>query len=171
MTVLRIRSMLPALALGLLVAGGLALPGASPRAEEGQGAETIRVTLDQAKLVKLPAGAETVVIGNPAIADVTVQKNGVMVITGKSAGRTNFIALDASGSIISESTLAVGAATAGRMVVQRGIARNTYDCSPECLPTVSLGDDNAYFGGVVGQVGQRDGMGKGTSGKADKEKK
>lgn len=174
MSVLRIPSVLAAVAAGALAAVSLAAGAGlatTARAEEAPALETIRVLLDQAKLVKLPTGAETVVIGNPSIADVTVQKNGVMVITGKAAGRTNFIALDASGSIISESTLSVGVSTAGRMLVQRGLAQNSYDCSPECLPTVTLGDAEAHFSGTVNQVGQRDGMGKGTNGKADKEKK
>ena len=42
-------------------------------------AETIVVVLDQAKIVRLPQTAQTVIVGNPGIADVTVQKNGVMI--------------------------------------------------------------------------------------------
>lgn len=123
-----------------------------------QALEAIPVALDQAKLVKLPAGAETIVIGNPAIADVAVQKNGVMVITGRSAGRTNFIALDSSGTIISESVVTVTNPTQGRVVVLRGVDQSTYDCAPNCLPTVSMGDDEKHFNRSIDQVGRRDGM-------------
>ena len=136
----------------------LVLTSAPVLAEDGSGKDAILVALDQAKLVKLPAGAETIVIGNPSIADVAVQKNGVMVITGKAAGRTNFIALDSTGTIISESVVTVTATMLGKVVVQRGLERSSYDCAPLCLPTVSIGDDEKHFNRSVDQVGRRDGM-------------
>ena len=67
--------------------------GASPARAE---TDLIAVTLDQAKIAKLPAGATTLIIGNPMIADVAMLKNNnSMVITGKGFGQTNLIALDA----------------------------------------------------------------------------
>lgn len=141
--------------------GTMAMLGLAVHAHAQQTApEAISVVLDQAKLVKLPTGADTIVIGNPSIADVTVQKNGVMVITGRAAGRTNFIALDQSGAIISESVLSVTVPTEGKLLVQRGLERNTYDCSPACLPTVSLGDEDKHFSLSINQSSQRDGMAK-----------
>ena len=63
----------------------------------------IAVTLDQAKIARLPAGATTLIIGNPMIADVTMLKNNnSMVITGKGFGQTNLIAIDAAGSVLEE---------------------------------------------------------------------
>ena len=61
------------------------------------GAQTIVVTMDQAKLARVPPRTATLVVGNPLIADVSVQAGGAMVITGKSYGLTNLIALDSSG--------------------------------------------------------------------------
>jgi Flp pilus assembly secretin CpaC len=133
------------------------------RAETPEAESGIRVVLDQAKLVKLPPGTETVVIGNPAIADVTVQRGGVMVITGRSPGRTNFIALDNGGTIISESQVSVAAPVIGRVLVQRGTEQASYDCAPNCLPTVSLGDDDKHFNRAVSQTGARDGMANGST--------
>lgn len=144
---------------GLLALAWLSL-GLVPHAalaEDKPASDAILVSLDQAKLVKLPAGAETIVIGNPTIADVAVQKNGVMVITARSAGRTNFIALDSSGAIISESVITVTNPTQGRVVVLRGTDQSTYDCAPLCLPTVSLGDDEKHFNRSIDQVSRRDG--------------
>jgi hypothetical protein len=141
-------------ALAAFGTGAATLPALS----EGAPREALTVSLDQAKLVRLPSGAETIVIGNPSIADVSVQKNGVMVITGRAPGRTNFIALDSSGSILSESMVSVTTGSPSQIVVQRGLERNTYDCSPACLPMVSLGDEEKHFGRSVDQVGKRDGM-------------
>lgn len=155
------------LALASLMLAALTAPS---RAESGADAG-IRVVLDQAKLVKLPSGTETVVIGNPAIADVTVQRGGVMVITGRSAGRTNFIALDGTGTIISESQVSVAAPEIGRVVVQRGIEASSYDCAPSCLPTVSLGDDDKHFTRAINQTTARDGLANGSSAQASKNEK
>ena len=55
------------------------------------GPDQIGVFLDQAKLLKLPNGTETIIVGNPAIADVTVQRNGVLIITGRLPGRRHFL--------------------------------------------------------------------------------
>ena len=65
-------------------------------------AADINVILDQAKLVKLPERVATIVIGNPLIADATVQTGGLMVITGKGYGATNIIALDRTGAVLME---------------------------------------------------------------------
>lgn len=146
--------------IGLISLLALGIPGKSAFAQGTKGVESamIEVLLDQAKLVQLPPGAETIVVGNPAIADVAVQKNGVMVITGKTTGRTNFIALDQAGSIISESVVAVTVTTAGRVVVQRGLDRASYDCAPVCSPTVSLGDEEKHFGRISEQATRRERM-------------
>ena len=64
------------------------------------GPDKIAVNVDQAKLVKLPAKVATIVVGNPLIADVTLQAGGVVVVTGKGYGATNFIAMDRAGDIL-----------------------------------------------------------------------
>jgi Flp pilus assembly secretin CpaC len=46
--------------------------------------DRIVVFMDQARLVQLPERAANVVIGNPLIADVSIQPGGLTVITGKS---------------------------------------------------------------------------------------
>src|SRR5688572_17905805 len=67
-----------------------------------QTGDTIKVYLDQARLLKLPDGTATLVVGNPLIADVAVQSGGTLVVTGKGYGNTNLIALDRSGALIME---------------------------------------------------------------------
>jgi len=110
---------------------------------------TIIVKVFQARIVKIPSGARTLVIGNPIVADVTLQ-NGVMIVTGKGYGETNFIALDNFGNPVAESTIRVVEAE-NNLVVQRGMERQSLSCAPRCEPTVQLGDDSKYFGEVSGQ--------------------
>src|SRR5687768_18119973 len=71
--------------------------------------ESVAVMIDHAKVLRLPERTQTVVVGNPIIADISVQKNGVLVLTGKSYGRTNLIALDNGGTLIAESMISVQA--------------------------------------------------------------
>jgi Flp pilus assembly secretin CpaC len=114
----------------------------------------LAVTVDRAKIIRLPDNTRTVIVGNPAIADVALQKNGVVVVTGKSFGETNLIALDASGTMLAESTLTVQAPTEAIVTVQRGLERQTYSCTPSCQPAVQLGDATSYFSTVKEQAQQ-----------------
>jgi hypothetical protein len=107
--------------------------------------EPVTVRLDQAKLLKLPDRTATLVIGNPLIADAAVQPGGVMVITAKSYGMTNIVALDRSGSTLSEYPIQVVGPGDTVVVVYRGIERETYSCSPNCERRITLGDTPAYF--------------------------
>jgi Flp pilus assembly secretin CpaC len=132
-------------------------------------AADIGVTLDQARLVKLPERVATIVIGNPLIADAAVQSGGLMVITGKGFGITNIIALDRSGAVLMEKTVEVVAPREELMVVYRGSVRETYSCSPVCEARIMPGDYDKFFDGIIGQTTNRSGMAAGTApAKSDK---
>lgn len=130
---------------------------AAPNAEASPAAngDTVAVTVDHAKVLRLPEKAQTVIVGNPTIADVTVQRNGVMIVTGKSYGVTNLIALDATGALLAESTVRVGAASDSILTVQRGLERESYSCTPACQPSAQLGDAKRFFDDTSGQSGAR----------------
>jgi len=118
----------------------------------------LQVVLDQAKVIRLPASASTVVIGNPAIADVTIQKSGIGIVTGKTYGMTNLIVLDGRGDMISEEQVIVKPADDAIVTVQRGLDRESLACTPLCERTVKLGDAAANFDAVTGQVNARSGL-------------
>jgi Flp pilus assembly secretin CpaC len=113
--------------------------------------ETLVVTIDQARIVNVPNGTEALIVGNAAIADLTLLKQGAtMIVTGKGFGETNFIALDDGGNPLAQSLIRVVGGNA--LVVQRGMGRQSYSCAPQCLPIVKLGDDADYFKDVAKQV-------------------
>jgi Flp pilus assembly secretin CpaC len=119
-------------------------------------AAEIAVSIDQAKLVKLPDRAVTLVVGNPLIADVSIQSGAVAVITGKGYGVTNIVALDSSGAILAEHLIAVhGPQDDDLVVVYRGTARNTYSCMPDCQPRITLGDSKGHFDDTLLQTVSR----------------
>ena len=125
------------------------------------GAAEITVFLDEAKLVKLPERITTIVIGNPLIADATVQAGGLMVITGKGYGTTNLIALDRAGVVLMEKSIEVLGPQANVVLVYRGIERESYSCTPDCERRINLGDSTAYFDAVIGQTVLRNGLAQG----------
>src|SRR5665213_3687177 len=83
-------------------------------------ADTIAVNVDQAKLVKLPGHVATIVVGNPLIADVTLQAGGIIVVTGKGYGATNFIAMDRSGEVLVDREIMVQGPTDQLVTIYRG---------------------------------------------------
>lgn len=139
---------------GHLVAAMMLLAGPTAYADE----DVITVNLDRAKVIQLPDKTSTVVVGNPIIADVTLLKrSNRMVLTGKGFGETNLIALDASGNALGESIIRVMPGTKS-LVLQRGMDRESYNCSPSCQPTVTLGDSSKYTGEIAGAIQSRNSM-------------
>lgn len=132
----------------------LSAPGTpGPTAAAGPGERIgLFVTINRAKVIRLPEKAQTVIVGNPAIADLSLQKNGIVVVTGKSYGATNLIALDGAGNMLAESLVSVVAQTDGLVVVQRAFDRYSYSCNPVCQPSVNLGDNKTYFEDARGQA-------------------
>ena len=129
----------------------------------GGAAETVTVVIDQAQLMQLPDRVGTIIIGNPLIADVSLQAGGTMVITGKGYGATNIIALDRNGATLMTTTIqVVGARDA--VVVYRGVDRESYSCTPSCERRITLGDAPPYFDATLGQAGSRSSSASGAAG-------
>jgi hypothetical protein len=126
-------------------------------------AETVTVEVDQAKVVRLPDRVATLVVGNPLIADVSVQQGGVMVVTGKGYGSTNVVALDRNGDVVMDKRLQVESPRAGVVTVYRGSERETYDCTPLCERRITLGDAPNYFDQTLNQTIIRTGQAQGSA--------
>jgi len=133
------------------VAAGMLLWPAAVLAEPS--ADSIAVNVDQARLVKLPARVATIVVGNPLIADVALQAGGVLVVTGKGYGATNFIAMDRGGEVLVDRVIQVEGPTDQLITVYRGIDRESYTCRPICQRRVTLGDGDSYFKAAMDQAG------------------
>lgn len=141
--------------LGLLAFAVIGLQSPETRALASEGA--ILVDLDRARVVRMPEGAQTLVVGNPMIADITMLKsNQLMVITGKSFGTTNLILLDQTGNQVGETIIHV-LSNKDNLVVQRGARRESYSCYPDCMPTIDLADDKDYLAQTIETMKTHDG--------------
>jgi Pilus formation protein N terminal region len=136
------------LALGLLLWPALALAAPVPPIPD-----SIAVNVDQARLVKLPGKVATIVVGNPLIADVSLQPGGIIVVTGKGYGATNFIALDRAGEVLVDRLIQVEGPSDQLVTVYRGVERESYSCMPVCQRRITLGDGGDYFKATMDQAG------------------
>lgn len=127
------------LALALVAVCGLA---------GGASAGDLVVKYDQSQLLRLPRPAAEIIIGNPSIADVALQGGNLMVVTGKTFGITNIIALDADRNIIQDQRVMVERDDKKVVNLHRGATRYTYACTPNCEPTLTIGDNPDYFAQV-----------------------
>jgi Flp pilus assembly secretin CpaC len=114
----------PAAAVLAVFMAGLALPA-------GAGT-TIEVAMNQAKIVKIARPADTIVIGNPAIADASVQDSTTIVLTGRGFGVTNLVILDAEGSPIVDEQVVVRRNDANSVRIYRRASVQTLSCTPYC---------------------------------------
>lgn len=120
-----------------LALAGTALAGAQDNAP-------IDVKVNMARVLRISSPAATVIVGNPGIADVTIQDPQTLILTGKSFGQTNLIVLDSLGEPIADTLIEVVQMQAGVTTVYQGQLRTTLACAPVCQPTVMIGDDNSF---------------------------
>ncbi len=92
----------------------------------------MQVVMNQAKIVKLARPADTIVVGNPAIADASVQDANTIVLTGKGFGVTNLVIMDAQGSPIVDEQIYVTRQDASSVRIYRRAEVQTMSCTPRC---------------------------------------
>ena len=140
------------LSLGLpLIVGA---PGASLASEQetDDSHQALNVIVDRAKVLRIDKDADTVIVGNPAIVDATVQDSRTIILTGRSYGVTNLIVLDDSGNPVVDETVVVQSHETNTVRIYRRAVRETLACSPVCESTLTIGDDNAVFTANMGQI-------------------
>lgn len=108
-------------------------------------ANDLIVRYDQSQLLRLPRAISQVIIGNPSIADASVQASNLLVVTGKTFGVTNIIALDQQGNVMQDQRVVVQRDDVRMVNLHRGSQRQSFTCMPNCTPTVTIGDDKEFF--------------------------
>lgn len=127
-----------------LIAGATLIAAVALSAIQAKAGELI-VTYDQSHLLRVSRPVAEIIIGNPTIADISVQSKKLLVITGKSFGKTNMILLDSEQNVIQESRIIVTQDQALVVNLRKGTARESYNCAPRCNPTITVGDETVYF--------------------------
>jgi len=111
------------------------------------------VDLNKTEIVRLPENAGAVVIGNPAIADVTVHSANTLFVVGRGYGETNLLVLNSAGHTLMNANIQVINKRSSQGVrLYNGKMRETYSCAPYCLPSPILGDDPSFIGANSGEA-------------------
>jgi len=109
----------------------IAVLGAISTAAEA--APALMAPINQSVPINLPRGTRDVLIGNPAIADVSVLDSGKAVLVGKGYGVTNLVIIDQLGRTVLNRQVVVAAPT-GNVSVIRGAKVEDYACASRCEP-------------------------------------
>ena len=112
----------PLLAAGLACAAG----------QVGHAA-TLRVAVDHSLRLPVSGRAASVVVGNAAIADVTVVDSRTLFVTGKSAGSTDVAVVDPLGRTVFSGEIAVSSGSGRPVTVHRAGDTAEMHCDPRCL--------------------------------------
>lgn len=160
-----IRDVAAALLAAVMLLGAAAFAWAEGDAGEvrSHGGEPMTVGVDEARVVRLNRVPSAVIVGNPLIADVAVQENGILIVVGKNYGTTNLIALDAAGGELVNIDLSVR--TSGRNAVSlfRGTGRVSLSCAPRCEQELDVGDDLIHYDGMRKSVSDKIDLSTGAS--------
>lgn len=148
-------ALLVALVLGMWPVAAIAM---DPSAENEAQDPVITVTVDRAKVFRVTEPAATIIIGNPSIADATIEDEKTLVLTGRSFGVTNLIILNAAGEPIVDRTLVVRGHETNTVRIYRRSQRETLACAPVCEPTLTIGDNSQSFAFASEQIRERNSL-------------
>ena len=142
-------------AVAAIVCASVTVAGVAAAADQ-----TLDVTIDFAKVVKLSGPAHTIVIGNPGIADASMDDEKTLVLTGKTAGTTNLIVLSTDGTEVLNTVVRVSSDIRQLTTVFYGPNRQTFSCAPVCEQVVSVGDEKDRFEAATTQIQARQELSK-----------
>ncbi len=146
---------------GLAAATGVFFSAFMPQA---QATEELTVYADQSQIIRLERAPGTVVVGNPSIADVTIQGNQIF-LHGRAFGKTNIIVLDENGNALADYNINVDAQDDYSAVVFKGspagILQSTFTCKTNCEVALHVGDDAGTFKTVNEQQKNKIGIAQG----------
>lgn len=121
----------------------------------------ITVYTDQTQMLALTADPGTVVVGNPAIADVSVDGKRVF-LHGRSYGNTNITILDPQGNQLANFEVSVTHNASNEVAIFSATSnpgerasRSSYACDPLCQKAVIAGDNPTFFGEISGMNAQK----------------
>ncbi len=125
--------------------------------------ENLRVTIDKNHVLRTDRPVETIIVGNPHIADVSAQSNQLMFVLGRTSGETNILGFDKEGNVVFDKDVTVVPHTTRTVTLHRGALSETFACAPRCEVEMHPGDDPAKFGLISGQSSTHTGAASGAA--------
>ena len=125
-----------------------------------QAAQEIVLMADQSQIMKLPQPPATLVVGNPSIADVTIDGNSLF-FHPRGYGLTNVLALDAKGRKLGDYLVRVIYDDSYSVSMYDPAGRQTYSCRRDCEPTLRIGDERNFFTDYTTQASGKNNLASG----------
>lgn len=132
-------------------------------ASTAEAASDVTIFADQAKIIQVSGQPGTVVVGNPSIADVSVQGERV-VLMGRNYGVTNVIILDRDGRQLAALDVTVQITDKNAVHVFKAGGRMSLACAPVCEQTLQVGDEvTKVFEPLAKEITTKGGIASGTN--------
>ena len=139
--------------LAIIAVAGLFATGAA------QAWDAIAVEVGKSRLLRLKEDqkAAVVFVGNPSVADVVLERQGVLFVLGRQPGETDVWILDDDGKELMHRPLVVTAVTSRHVTIHRGGPQigqeQTLSCGPRCTNVVTpRGTGTGFAGGASTSV-------------------
>lgn len=130
-------------------------------------AETLTVTLDKTTVLRPGKDVSIVMVGNPDIADVSVESARLVFVIGLTVGETNLLLLNRKGREIASYDIVVAPEVGRHVTVNRGAdSVSTLSCDPRCTGVANPGieESGPSGGGAAASGGAAAGGGAATDG-------
>lgn len=128
------------------------------QAAQSETARPLRVMLDKAEVLPLSGNAAVVLVANPQIADVVLERGRLLFVLGKRAGETRLYVYGDKGQRLIERDILVVPHHERTVTITRGTRATDYGCEARCAPLgFSAGTGEAATsadGPVTAAVGQ-----------------
>lgn len=132
------------------IISALALFIAAGAVTEAAATEPLVLFASRTKLMKLAEPPGTIVVGNPSIADVTVNGSQVF-LHGRNYGATNIMIFDAKGDVTHDFEVVVQEGAQNNVTIYKAGASLTYACIDDCQPTLRPGDMPTFTNDIAKQ--------------------
>ncbi len=125
------------------------------------GAEGITIESDKTQMITVAVKPGTVVVGNPSIADISINGNQVFV-HGHGYGNTNIIILDTQGNQLANFDVTVKQSISNAVTLFRSSSRYSMACDPICEFNLQPGDQVDWFKGIAEQQAAKNDLASGS---------
>ena len=115
--------------------------------------------LNKTQILRLSQPAAAVIIGNPQVADISVQSDKTLFMIGRGYGETNILILDAYDNVLLESVITVVPPRNRQQVnvIMGNEGTQSYHCAPYCQPAPQLGNSPDFISSSSGKAGAANG--------------
>jgi Flp pilus assembly secretin CpaC len=110
----------------------MALTAAAAISTPALASPSTSVAIDHTTRINLRSPAASVIVGNPAVADVTVVDERTLFLQGKGYGVTEVVVLDPLGRTIWQGDVVVTEPTQGAVTIYRGNQPTEMACAAAC---------------------------------------